>query len=105
MPSVDTFCTMTSTEIPASASGSKIAAATPGRSGTPITVILATLDSCATPRTRLRSSIGSSATIIVPGRWWKLERTWMRTPYSSPISTARGCMTLAPTAASSRISS
>ena len=99
------FCTMTSTEMPALPSGSKIAAATPGRSATPSTVILATLVSCAIPRTRCLSSIGTWATIIVPTPSWKLERTWIGTPYSSPISTARGCITRAPTAASSSISS
>jgi hypothetical protein len=53
------FWTMTSTEIPAAPSGSKIAAAIPGRSGTPTTVIFATLDSSAIPRTRCLSSIGT----------------------------------------------
>src|SRR2546421_275280 len=68
------FCTMTSTEIPAAPSGSKIAAATPGRSRTPTTVIFATLVSCAIPRTRWRSSMGTWATIIVPTPSSKLER-------------------------------
>src|SRR5258708_36206073 len=43
-----------------------IAAAIPGRAGTPTTVIFATLLSSAIPRTRFLASIGTWATIIVP---------------------------------------
>ena len=45
----DTFCTIMSMLISASATARKIAAASPGLSGTPTTVILASLRSCATP--------------------------------------------------------
>ena len=45
----DTFCTIMSMLTPASASAAKIAAASPGLSGTPTTVIFASLRSCATP--------------------------------------------------------
>lgn len=45
----DTFCTIMSMLISASASVRKMAAASPTLSGTPTTVILASLRSCATP--------------------------------------------------------
>ena len=61
------FCTIVSTETPASASGVKSCAATPGRSGTPRTVIFAIASSCAMPRTLFPCSIVLSSWISVPG--------------------------------------
>ena len=85
--------------------GAKIAAAIPGRSGTPTTESLATCSSCAIPRTRLRSSmIASSEQMMVPLALRKLERTCKSIPNASAISIERGCMTRAPALASSSIS-
>ena len=49
MAAAETFCTIMSMLISAAASARKIDAASPGLSGTPTTVILASLRSCATP--------------------------------------------------------
>ena len=57
-----------STLMPASASGSKMDRATPGRSGTATTVTLATFRSWASPRTLLRCSTSGSSLMSVPGR-------------------------------------
>ena len=58
----------------------KIAAALPGTSGTPTTVILASLRSWATPAMMACSmvlpSVGSSTT-HVPSSWENEERTWI----------------------------
>ena len=72
LPSSETFCTIMSTLMLASASGPKIAAATPGRSGTWVTVILASSFAKAMPLTTDFSipwtMISSSSTTSVPGR-------------------------------------
>ena len=73
-PSAPMFCTIMSTLTPASASGPKIAAAMPGRSGTPITVIFASSREWATPLTTLHSTISSSSQTSVPGTSSKLEQ-------------------------------
>src|SRR5438309_563361 len=105
IPSWLAVCTMTSAAMSASASGAKMAAAIPGRSGTPTTERRATCSSCAIPRTRFRSSmIASSEQMMVPGPAWKLERTWSSIENASAISIARGCITRAPALASSSIS-
>src|ERR1700674_1959540 len=75
-PSWLAVCTITSAAMSASASGAKMAAAMPGRSGTPTTESRATCSSWAIPRTRFRSSmIVASELMIVPGPAWKLDRT------------------------------
>ena len=60
-------------------------AASPTLSGTPTTVILASLRSWATPAMMacsmsVSSSVRSSATIQVPSFWEKEERTWTGMP-------------------------
>ena len=72
LPSSETFCTIMSTLMLAPASGPKIAAATPGRSATRVTVILASSLEKAMPLTTDFSNpwdmISSSSTTSVPGR-------------------------------------
>ena len=58
MPSAPLDWAIVSTLMLASASGWKIAAATPGRSGTRTSVMRATSRSCAMPRTLRRISMG-----------------------------------------------
>ncbi len=91
-----TFWTMMSTLIPASASGSKTRAATPGLSGTATRVTLATLRSWASPRTLFRCSTCGSSVMSVPVASSKELRTSMTTLLTQPSSTARTCMTWAP---------
>ena len=91
--------------MPASASGRKTRAATPGWSGTPSIVTFASPVSCATPETIACSSMSSSFTIHVPGSSWKDERTWSLTPWLRAYSTERSISTRAPDAESSSISS
>ena len=100
-----TFWTITSTLTPASASGAKIACATPGRSGTSTIVTFATFRSWARPRTLFRCSTNGSSLIRVPGASSKLLRTSMTTSFTQPSSTARCCITWAPDCAISSISS
>ena len=78
-PSAPMFCTIMSTLTPAAASGPNSAAATPGRSGTPSTVIFASSRENATPLTTRDSMISSSSQTMVPGTSWKLDRTCSRT--------------------------
>ena len=113
-PSLETFCTIMSTLMLASASGPKIAAATPGLSCTLRTEICASSLEKAMPLTTCCSTISSSPQMSVPGGvpcgsmssgFSKLERTKMRTLCTMPSSTERTCMTLAPSEASSSISS
>ena len=94
-----------STLMPASASGWKTDAATPGLSGTSTSVTLATLRSWARPRTLFRCSTNGSSLMSVPGASSNELRTSMTTPFTQPSSTARVCMTWAPWWASSSISS
>ena len=104
-----------STLIPPADSGAKIAATAPGVSGTFVSVILASFLSCAIPVMSWRSTfpISSSPTIIVPGRVSAIgasgpvsdDSTWTRTPSFIASPTERVWSTLAPTLASSSISS
>ena len=116
-----TFWMIMSTLMLARASGSNISATEPGRSGTRVRMIFASFLSCAIPVTSFRSTspvstnafISSSDTMSVPGRTsagtasspTKLERTCTRTPARMASPTDRVWRTLAPTLASSSISS
>ena len=79
----DTFCTIMSMLISASAIARKITAASPGLSGTPTTVILASETSWATPEMMACSTCwspcdsGFSLLTQVPGSPEKDERTWI----------------------------
>ena len=90
------FWTIMSTLMPASASGAKTAAATPGWSGTSTSVTLATFRSWARPRTLFRCSTSGSSLMSVPGASSNELRTSMTTSLTQPSSTARVCMTWAP---------
>ena len=75
----ETFCTIMSMLISASETARKIAAASPGLSGTPTTVILASLRSCATPEMiacSMESTPCGRSVTHVPSRWENDERTW-----------------------------
>ena len=105
----ETFCTIMSMLTWASATVVKIWAARPGSSGTPTTVILASLASWATP-----AMIGSSMVSVpsvsggrthVPSFEEKEERTWMGISKRRAYSTHRRWRILAPLAAISSISS
>ncbi len=64
----ETFCTIMSMLISASATARKIAAALPGMSGTPTTVIFASLRSCATPEMMgCSNGLIPSGVMVVPG--------------------------------------
>ena len=89
----------------ASASAPKIAAATPGRSGTPSSVIRASSVEWVTAVMSGCSIVSSSPSTTVPGASSKLERQWIRTPWVRAYSTERSWRTLAPDAAISSISS
>jgi hypothetical protein len=104
---VETFCTIMSMLLSAAATVAKIFAASPGSSGTPTIVILASLRSCATPVIRACSTGRSSIepVTIVPGLDVYDERTWMGMPERRAYSTQRSMSTLAPHAANSSISS
>ncbi|CAM5230643.1 hypothetical protein SANTM175S_10925 [Streptomyces antimycoticus] len=107
----ETFCTTMSMLISASEMVRKMAAASPGLSGTPTTVTLASDVSCATPE-MIACSMPSSPS-PASGRlrtqvpWWpeKTDRTWMGMLYRRAYSTQRRCNTLEPLAASSSMSS
>ena len=80
----ETFWTIMSRLIAALDSASKMRAASPTLSGTPTTVILASLRSWATPAMMAASmvpSCGASSLMlprtIVPFSWLNEERTWM----------------------------
>ena len=114
LPSSETFCTIMSTLILASASGPKIAAATPGLSSIWRTEIWASSLEKAMPVTTWLSMISSSLQISVPGGvpcgsissgLSKLERTKIGMLCTMPSSTERTCSTLAPCDASSSMSS
>ena len=77
----ETFCTTMSMLTSVAASASKMRAASPTLSGTPTTVILASLRSWATPA-MIACSISSSPDLLsgmtqVPSFWEKEERTWI----------------------------
>jgi hypothetical protein len=87
-----------------------MAAALPGLSGTPTTVILASLRSWATPEMIACSICSPSgkvegSTTQVPSRWLNEDRTCTLTPNRRAYSTHRRCRTFAPEAAISSISS
>ena len=77
----ETFWTIMSRLISAAATTWKISAALPGLSGTPTTVIFASLRSCATPEmigcSTTAPSVPSSGSMTqVPSRWLNDDRTW-----------------------------
>ena len=80
VPSCETFWTIMSTTMPASESGVKIAAATPGESFTPRTRIFASFRLQVTPDTTSCSTTSSSRTTQVPSSSENDERTWSGTP-------------------------
>ena len=107
----ETFWTIMSMLISARATAWKISAAMPARSGTPTTVILASLRSCATPA-MIGASTGSPSgpcrglsVIQVPSCGENDERTWIGMSKRRAYSTQRRCRILAPHAAISSISS
>ena len=93
--------------IAASEQAWKISAALPGWSGTPTTVILASLRSWATPAMIGASTSSPSVVgvIQVPSRWENEDRTWIGMSKRRAYSTQRRCRILAPEAAISSISS
>ena len=105
---VGVFCTIMSMFAPASATVVNTAAALPGTSGIPITVIFACDLSVATPET-IDSSIcftpSSLEITLVPGSLLKVDRTLRSTLCLRANSTARICRIFAPAAASSSIDS
>ena len=105
MPWADVFCTIMSTLIDWSARARKSRAATPGRSGTPLTVTLASEVSWVTAVTTASSMSASSSTTQVPGSQVKLLRTCSGTLWLRANSTARSISTRPPVAAISSISS
>ena len=79
------FCTIMSMLMPAAATVRKICAATPTLSGTPATVIFASLRSCATPEmiacSTPAASVSSLASlIVVPVRLLNDDLTWIGIP-------------------------
>ena len=105
VPCTDVFCTIMSTLIDLSARARKSRAATPGRSGTPLTVTLASEVSWVTAVTTASSMSASSSTTQVPGSQVKLLRTCSGTLWLRANSTARSMRTRPPVAAISSISS
>ena len=105
-PSVrGSFWMIVSTLQLASASAMKIAAAAPGRSGTPMSVIRASSVEWVTAVMSGCSMVSSSPRTTVPGPGSKLDRQWIRTPWVRAYSTERSCSTSAPEADISSISS
>ena len=109
LPSLDTFCTMTSTLIPAAANGFITAAATPGRSLMPRITILAIFLSVVTAVIgRLISMsipFGGLLEIVVPSdSRLKLDRMRSGTSLAAATSMERGFI-FAPNDAISSISS
>ena len=105
VPLAEVFCTIMSTLIDLSARARKSRAATPGRSGTPLTVTLASEVSWVTAVTTASSMSASSSTTQVPGSQVKLLRTCSGTLWLRANSTARSIRTRPPVAAISSISS
>src|SRR4029079_17780014 len=79
--------------------------ATPGVSGTPMSVTRASPSEWVTAVINGCSMVCSSDWTTVPGASSKLDRQWMRTPWLRAYSTDRNCRTPAPDAAISSISS
>ncbi len=96
---------MTSTTTPSSASVPKIFAATPGLSGTLRTTNRDSSRVSAMPLTTTSSIALSSSQTSVPASSVKLDFTHKGTLYFIANSTERICSTLAPSEASSSISS
>ena len=95
----DTFWTIMSMLISASAQVWKISAALPGWSGTPTTVILASLRSWATPAMIGASTVSPSAGLsvtMVPSFAEKELRTWIGMSKRRAYSTLRRCSTFEP---------
>ena len=105
VPLTETFCTIMSMMMPASASAVKMRAAVPGLSGTWTMVTLAWFFSTLTPRMTTFSMPAFSSFTMVPGLWLKLLRTSKTTPNFLANSTERDCMTFEPLLAISSISS
>ena len=105
VPCREVFCTIMSTLTCRSASPRNSRAASPGRSGTPMTVTLASVTSWVTAVTIACSMVSSSSTTQVPGSQVKLERTCSGTPWLRANSTDRRLSTRPPVAAISSISS
>ena len=106
----ETFCTIMSRLVSASASASKMRAASPTLSGTPTTVIFASLRSCATPAMiacsiSVPSSIVLGSAIHVPVLVENEDRTWIGRLKRRAYSTHRRWRIFAPQAAISSISS
>ncbi len=104
-PPSDTFCTIMSTLMSASASWRNSPAATPGRSGTPDTVTLASDRSCTTARISAASMSGSSSVTQVPGSQVNADRTCNGTRWRWAYSTDRMAGFGQPAAVISSISS
>ena len=105
VPWTEVFWTIMSTLIDRSARGRNSLAAMPGRSGTPVTVTLASEVSWVTAVTTACSMDSSSSTTQVPGSQVKLDRTCRGTWWLRANSTERSCSTRPPVAAISSISS
>ena len=105
VPCSDMFCTIMSTLTVRSARARNRRAAMPGRSGTPVTVTLASDVSWVTAEMMACSIDGSSSTTQVPGSQVKLERTCSGTLWLRANSTERSASTRPPLAAISSISS
>ena len=105
VPCNEVFWTMVSTLTFRSARARKRWAATPGRSGTPVTVTLASDVSWVMAVTTGCSMDTSSSTTQVPGSQVKLERTCKGTWWLRANSTDRRDRTRPPLAAISSISS
>ena len=99
------FWMIMSTLMLASASAPKMRPATPGSSGTPVSVTRASSVEWVTAVTEGCSMVSCSETTRVPGASLAELRQWIRTPWLRPYSTARSCRTLAPEEAISSISS
>ena len=105
VPCKEVFCTIMSTLTFRSARPRNSRAASPGRSGTPMTVTLASVTSWVTAVTMACSMVASSSTTQVPGSQVKLERTCSGTSWLRANSTDRRLSTRPPVAAISSISS
>ena len=105
VPCTEVFCTIMSTLTFRSARPGRGGRPGPGRSGTPVTVTLASDSSWVTAVTIACSMPSSSSPTQVPGSQVKLERTCSGTPWLRANSTDRRLSTRPPVAAISSISS
>ena len=105
-PAVETFCTIMSTLMPASASVRNTRRRDAGPVGHLLDRDLRLGDVVRDTRDdRLLHRLGSSSVTHVPGAQVKLERTWTFTPWLRANSTERSASTRPPVAAISSISS